>query len=375
MRAEQEEFSNRNNKTMKRTLLLLLPVFITVACSAPNRFLVTGVGYEPEEKNSTIIYALPKTGLKIDVDYRREVFIPGPYAEYAQRLLGIEGTGKVRTETWHISGARIEQTTEPDLSRLYTLSSVEGPARIGIVDWAEQNGLIVRGDYIVNTAIGTVSGAGSQKGVLFTDVTMEPNVEKKEQTIYKTLITDTSFVRVPVTTEQMERKTIETKAVEAARLILEIRSDRYYLSAGLVDPLPADFDLETAISNLDRLEAQYLSLFIGKSSVEHFSKEYYLEPAGSLEPERYAIELFSEVNGPGEKEGSPVELVITPAGDARSLRNLLPQEPETALYNHFYYRIPETCDVVITCNAKELVRKRISVFQSGALVSEKVQGE
>lgn len=357
---------------MKHTILLILSVLFVSACTAPNRFLVTGVGYEPQEKNSALVYALPKTGLKVQLDYRREVFIPGPYADYAQRQLGIEGAGKERTETWYIGGARLESTTEPDLSRLYSLSGVEGSPNTKIVEWAEQHDLVVRGDYRINTTIGTVSEPKGTDDVLFTDVTMEPNTEKKEQTIYKTLITDTSFVRVPVTTEQIERKTIERKAEEAARLILEIRSDCYYLSAGLVDPLPADFDLATAIAGLDRLEAEYLSLFIGKFSVEHFSKEFYLVPAGSLEPERYAIAYFSDAYGLDDTEGTPVELVITPAGDARSLRNLLPQEPEAGLYNHFYYRIPETCDIALFHNGQELARKRIAVFQSGALVSEQV---
>jgi len=357
---------------MRRAFLVLVPILFAVACSTPNRFLVTGVGYEPQENNSTLIYALPKTGLKITIDYRKEVFIPGPYADYALRQLGIEGVGKVRSESWYIDGARMESTTEPDLSRLFSLAGIEGVPGYKIIDWAEQNNLIVRGDYRISTGIGTLSGQDGQEGLLFTDVTMEPNMEKKQQTIYKTLITDTSFVRVPVTTEQMERKTIERKAEEAARLILEIRSDRYYLSAGLVDPLPADFDLETAIAGLDRLEEEYLSLFIGKSYTEQLSKEYYLIPAGSLEPERYSLELFSRALGVGVPGGDPVELVITPAGDARSLRNLLPQEPEAALYNRFYYRIPETCDVSLSYNAQELARKRISVFQSGALVNEKV---
>jgi hypothetical protein len=74
-------------------------------------------------------------------------------------------------------------------------------------------------------------------------------------------------------------------------------------------------------------------------------------------------------------EGAPIELVITPAGEARSLRNLLPQEPEAELYNHFYYRIPETCEVTLTYEQEELARNRISIFQSGALVREKVRME
>lgn len=360
---------------MKRIFLVLLPMLLAVACTVPNRFLVTGVGYEPQENNSTMVYALPRTGLKVHIDYQKTVFIPGPYADYAQRQLGIEGVGKKRSEAWRITDASLESTTEPDLTRMYSIAGIEGTPDREIVDWAEQNGLILRGNFMVSTAIDRYSGKKNPGAVLFKDVTMEPNEEKKEQTIYKTLITDTSFVRVPVTTEQMERKTIERKAEEAARLILEIRSDRYYLASGLVDPLPADFDMETAMAGLDRLEEEYLSLFIGKSFTELFSKEYFLVPAGSLEQERYTLDRFSEGQGIGTEESLPIELVIMPGGDARSLRNLLPQEPEAEMYNLFYYRIPEICDVFISYDQKELARKRVSIYQSGALVREKVSEE
>lgn len=364
-----------DNLPMRKLGFVTIPFLMIAACSVPNRFLVTDLGYEPQETSSTLIYALPQTGLKVQIDYRKEVFVPGPYADYAQRMLGIEGAGKMRTEAWYIDGAGMENTTEPDLSKLYTVSGVEGNPGHEMVKWAEENDLIIRGDYRISTEIGSATGREGPKNVIFKDVTMEPNEEKKEQTIYKTLITDTSFVKVPVTTEQMERKTIERKAEEAARLILQIRSDRYYLSAGLVDPLPADFDLETALAGLDRLEAEYLSLFIGKFYTEHFSKKYFLLPAGSLETERYTLDLFSEGQGMGAEEGSPVELMILPDGEARSLRNLLPQQPETDLYNHFYYRIPETCDVILSSDGHELARSRISIYQSGALVREKVSEE
>lgn len=357
---------------MRRIFLALLPLLLAVACSVPNRFLVTGVGYEPQENNSTMVYALPRTGLKVHIDYQKNVFIPGPYADFAQRQLGIEGVGKKRSEEWRIVGASLESTTEPDLTRIYSIAGIEGTPDQSVVDWAEQSGLILRGNYSINTAIGTYAGQKDPGGVMFKDVTMEPNEEMKEETIYKTLITDTSFVRVPVTTEQMERKTIERKAEEAARLILEIRSDRYYLAAGLVDPLPADFDMETAMESLDKLEEDYLSLFIGKSSTEHISREYFIVPEGSLETERYSLDLFSEGQGIGTAEAQPVELVIAPAGDARSLRNLMPQEPEAELYNHFYYRIPEICAVAVVYGQKELAKNRVSIYQSGALVREKV---
>lgn len=352
-------------------LFVAVTMFFIVSCSAPGRFIVTGLGYEPVEMRESIIYTLPQTGLKIGLNYQKDIFIPGPYADYAQRMLGIEGVQKVRSEKYTVGNVVVNPYTEPDGNAFYTISFLEGETDMDLIDRAELKNLILRGDYLTNTDIAVHSTREMGNGVHFIDVTMQSNVEMQEHTIYKTLITDTSFVRVPVTTQQIERKTREKKAEEAAKLILEIRSDRYYLSAGLVDPLPAGFDIKTAIEGLDRLEEEYLSLFIGKSFSENFLKEYYLVPKGILAQERFVLDRFSVSRGLGSEEGEDIELTVKSVGNSASYKNLLPQAPEPESFNRLYYRIPELCDVSVTLADRPLSYKRISIYQSGALVSEK----
>lgn len=352
-------------------LFVAATMFSLISCSTPGRFIVTGLGYEPVETEESIIYALPQTGLKIGLTYQKDIFIPGPYADYAQRMLGIEGVQKDRSEKYTIRNVDVSPYTEPDGNAFYTISILEGEVDMDLIERAETKNLILRGDYLTNTDIAVHSTRERDNGVHFRDVTMQPNVEMQEHTIYKTLITDTSFVRVPVTTQQMERKTLEKKAEEAAKLILEIRSDRYYLSAGLVDPLPAAFDIKTAMEGLDRLEEEYLSLFIGKSYSEDFLKEYYLVPEGTVDQERFVLDRFSASRGVVSEDGEAIELVIKPSGNSTSYMNLLPQAPEPESYNRLYYRIPEICDVSVTFADRPLNNKRISIYQSGALVSEK----
>jgi hypothetical protein len=352
-------------------LVVFATMFFFISCSTPGRFIVTGLGYEPVETRESIIYALPQTGLKIGLNYQKDVFIPGPYADYAQRMLGIEGVQKVRSEKYTIRDVVVDPYTEFDGSAFYTISFIEGETDKNLIEWAESKNLILRGDYITNTDIAVHSNRERGNGVHFRDVTMQSNVELQEHTIYKTLITDTSFVRVPVTTQQMEKKTLEKKAEEAAKLILEIRSDRYYLSAGLVDPLPAGFDIKTAMEGLDKLEEEYLSLFIGKSFSEGFLKEYYLLPNGTVPQEQFILDRFSAGKGIMSEEGETIELTIKSPGNSTSYKNLLPQAPEPESFNRLYYRIPELCDVTVTHADRPLSYKRISIYQSGALVSEK----
>ena len=316
------------SNSLRKYLVVGLTMVLLFSCATPDRFIVTELGYEPSETVESVIYALPQTGLKVRMTYQKDVFVPGPYADYAQKMLGIEGVRKERSEKYTIQNVSLEPYTEPDGKAFYTVSSLEGQPDMKLMRHAESNQLILRGKYVTDTDIAIHSVRKNDNDILFKDVTIHSNVEMQEQTIYKTLITDTSFVRVPVTTEQMERKTLEKKAEEAAKLILEIRSDRYYLSAGLVDPLPAGFDLKAAMDGLDRLEEEYLSLFIGKSYTEGFLKEYYRIPEGSIAEERFLLDHFSVRKGIGTEEGDPIELVIVPSGNSRSFKNLLPQGPE-----------------------------------------------
>jgi hypothetical protein len=343
-------------------------VLLMVGCTTPGRLVVTELGYEPAEVTESVVYALPETGLKISLGYRKDIFIPGPYADYAQRLLGIDGVQKNRSEVYVLQDVDIEESAEHG-KVLYAVSCIGCELDMEILERAASHQLILLGNFLTSTDIKVPEAASGNSGIHFKDVTMESNVEFREHTIYKTLITDTSFVRVPVTSQQMEKKTLEKKAEEAAKLILEIRSDRYYLAAGLVDPMPDNFDLESAFSELNRLEEEYLSLFIGKSFSEDFTREYFITPEGGIDKERFVLDRFAADRGIVEEGGDVIELIIEPSGYSQRYKNLLPQAPEADVSNRLYYRIPEVCNVRVVYADQPLYRKRISMYQSGAMVN------
>ncbi|MCF8227072.1 MAG: DUF4831 family protein [Bacteroidales bacterium] len=359
---------------MRRSYIIIPSLMMFVmACTVPGRFLVTDLGFEPEGTEESCVYTLPRTTLKVTVQYQHELFIPGPYADYAQRLLGIEDVQKNREESFTVKDVVISRFVEPDLEKVFSLNMIQGEVNDDFLHWADNNDLIIRENYNSEIPIKVYSSGKGSTGILYKDVTMESNMEMKKETIYKTIITDTSFVRVPVTTEQMEMKTIGKKAEEAAKLILEIRSDKYYVAAGLIDPFPDNFDMKTSLEGLDQLEEAYLSLFIGKSFAESFVKEYLVSPEGLSESESYELDMFNFQKGITEDEGEPLMLEIVPQGNATSYRNLLPQEPEEDSYNRFYFRIPEVCNVSVYLSEQVLCKKRMTIFQAGPLVNQKVK--
>ncbi|HKK63015.1 MAG TPA: DUF4831 family protein, partial [Bacteroidales bacterium] len=333
---------NNKYKSIIPTLLILM----IASCSTPNRFVVTNIGYEPAEIAESYIYNLPRTSIKVTLKFSHEVFVPGPYADYAQRLLGIKGVKKQREESYELLGAKVQGFIEPDPQMYYSVNTIEGSFEQGTLNRLIQNGLIIEPGFVFQNEIVQLSDAETPD-LLYTDVTMESNTELRTETIYKTIITDTSFVKVPVTTEQMEMKTLGKKAEEAAKLILEIRSDRYYVSAGLIDPFPDSFDMKTSLEGLKQLEEDYLSLFVGKTYNEEFVKEFYYTPSGKNGNEIFEVGYFSSEKGLNAAEGREISVVLEPVGKSGSYRNLFPQVPEEQLENRIYYRIPELVDLFV----------------------------
>ena len=66
-----------------------------------------------------IIYSLPRTGIRVYVKAMKEDFVPGPYAGYAEQLLGLKDV-KIRPETkWTVTEIRIDAFAEPDPEQVY----------------------------------------------------------------------------------------------------------------------------------------------------------------------------------------------------------------------------------------------------------------
>jgi hypothetical protein len=356
-----------------KNFLVIIALLVITSCSVPNRFIVSELGYEPAEVTESMIYTLPQTSLKVQLNYKKDVFIPGPYADYAMKLLGVSDVQKSRKVEYFIVSASVSDVIEPDADHYYSISGVEGNIDMSRIRWAAENNLIITDNFDANTKVEMPMISENGDKLFYKDVTMESNTELKKHTIYKTILTDTSFLKVPVTSEQMERKTREKKAEEAAKLILEIRLDRYYIAAGLLDPFPVNFDMESALKSLDKLESEYLSLFIGKSYSEDFTKEYFITPSGSLDEEVYLLDGFSNDIGIDARGAAEIKLLVKPDGNSKSLRNLMPQQPESESYNRIYYRIAELCEVKVMQVEEVLCMKRLNIFQSGALVNVKVK--
>jgi len=74
-------------------------------------------------RDGSIVYGLPRTVFTVVVDMERTIEKPGPYAQFADDLLGLTDIIKNESESWSIEGITVKTHDELDPSEFYVISS------------------------------------------------------------------------------------------------------------------------------------------------------------------------------------------------------------------------------------------------------------
>jgi hypothetical protein len=362
---------------MKKFIYYTAVTIMVAGCATtqPVQLRVTPLGQEPVKVNEQYIYALPQTVLKVEVTLREERSIPGPYWEYAEKYLGLKDVVTRNSSRWSIWDVSIGQHLELDPQQIYSLNVLEGEFDdSALLPYLDQ-GVVLKGTEIIDES---AKGNGLQSTsrdnfVRYDDLGVNDNFEERTETMYKTIVTDTAFVEVPVQRTVVEQKSSATKAREAADFLLELRTRRFEMLTGEYDVYPDGVAMGAAIQKLDQMEASYLSLFTGKTITRVMKRTWFIVPEAGSAPSTYPLDVFSDALGfvPRElMEGQPLEVVITPMG--KTLRVAGYFSPATIPNNTLLYRIPDLVELKVMLGEEALSTHRISIYQSGQLVTAPV---
>ncbi len=358
------------------TAAVITAAVITAGCSTTRELQVqvTPLGGEPVQAQEKYIYALPQTVFRIEIVCEEVRSIPGPYREYAEKYLGITETIRQKSSLWQIHDVRVSEHTELDPQHFYALNVLEGDFNIGYLDRFIQKGVVLDGTEMVHEAI---KGTGLQstlmnQDVRYVDLGVYANFEEKSETMYKTLVTDTSFVRVPVQRTVVEQKSQAMKAQEAADFLLEVRARRFEMLTGEYEVYPDGEAMAAAIHKLDQLEESYLTLFVGRTISRMVKRAYFIVPQSVSTPSQYHMEMFSSQLGfvPSElMEGIPLEVQIKPMGKIPSPETNFSRKSNDKRFNQLLYRLPDVAEMEVKLGSEVLLQQRISIFQAGAVVA------
>jgi hypothetical protein len=326
--------------------------------------------------NYTLVYALPRTTLKVSVEATQIRQYRGPYYQYAERFLGISGVIAEDNTRWILNNAEIESYQEADPEHYYSL--VTNSPHVTNFFRLEKEGFVipVNSRQFPEQKNLIRGGTGEVEEPLFTDLSIHPNVVEESRTVMRMVRQDTAFVNVPVMQRQTVTKTLEAKAAEAADLIYELRSNRFKLISGDIDLFPDGKAMEAILNEFSRLEKEYLSLFTGKifESEHLFSFEFTpAKPANESGREHEILFRFSDDRGilpANDLSGRPVSLELTNEMKTIPLGVIQPPGQSSGEgENRLLYRVPDVANVKVTEEKRIIASKRILINQYGKIIS------
>jgi hypothetical protein len=306
--------------------------------------------------NEGIVYSLPRTGIRVYVKTTKTDFTPGPYARFSEQLLGINDAATESSSKWVIDKVELGTFSEPDPTQVY-----KALGEVGSLISLTPDGCIagINSD-ISSESVGTITTNpvaynSGNLGVQFSN------------------LSDLPFFSISDSTNRSRpsRLSIEQKAAQTASRILECRKIKFEMAAGFLDELPPDGQGYLAsLNQLDNLEREYLSLFIGKSSTNDYKFSFEFIPSAT-DSKGEVIFRFSEQKGVLEKSdvtGKPVMLEISKISDLTSnLERLKNSENPNAATNGVYYRLPGMADIKLIQELKVIATARFPVAQFGAV--------
>lgn len=316
----------------------------------------------------TVSYCLPKVSFQVKVKMEYTQLIPGPYREYAQEKLGMRPEISSRSEKWEIKGIEVKPVYVPDKTTMYAMTA-NGEYQSVMLTLSPEGFLAGVGcgplpiSVPVQSMYYTPLSRNSGNEVSIASLKTYNPLKEVLDTNYTTQEVDGVVKRIWDPIIRYTTKTSADNRNEAVKEIYRIRSERARLIAG-GNEVPDGASLELILKEFDRMEQDYLSLFMGKKFTQTLERVFYCAPEKA--GENTLIFRFSEAEGVVSRKNVSavsyslrVDNVVVPAG-----RNALPEGQGQAV---IYYRVPAAGDVKLFRMNEELQNFRTVVPQLGVI--------
>lgn len=302
-----------------------------------------------------ITYALPRTGFRITVSATKESFTPGPYAAYAEQLLGITNVRNRASVNWSIDNVEMESFAEPDPEQVHkTMGNAAS--------------------FVNLTADGLLAGVNagqSPEGIPLLRTNSFAGGSLKHDPFSFANINDSPVFAPGDSSNNFRpyRVSMERKAAEAAERVLECRQAKYHMVAGLMDEFHPDGNAYTvSLNELEKIEEDYLSLFSGRTTYQSEVFSFDFVPV-SASDRGEVVFRFSDDAGvlpASDLSGKPVTLrVETEKGLVSKYTEFARSQSPDAGESGLFYRLPITANISLVYELKTIATARTVIAQFG----------
>src|SRR4030043_1906486 len=104
-------------KTTCRLSIILLLIMIASSCVSNRKltgpqYVIAPLSDTTKINEGTLIYSLPMTIFTVSIEMDRTINLPGPYAKYAEELLGLKNVIINEDEQWTIRSVSVSSHEE-----------------------------------------------------------------------------------------------------------------------------------------------------------------------------------------------------------------------------------------------------------------------
>ncbi len=354
---------------MKRKFLFFIgfifSIIIFISCS---KYSVYHLNEDVTSKMSNgIIYNLPQTAFIVEIDVEKSIKIKGPYAEFAEKLLGLKNVIPFNQTAFDIQNIGIKTMLIPDTSQYYIIKSKSGCKK----NRHRFSNSFFMGDNLNLIAMNkSIEYEAPDNDVFQIKTTSQnyPNLFKlyadasqieKIDTVYETFKLDTVVMSKPVIKRTLITKTPLQRAEEAADYILKFRLKRFELMSAYQEVAYSKEAFEFLTSELEKTENQYLNLFTGITMTEITKYQFLVIP--KHENKNSSIKMFGfsinrGITDTTDEQSEIYSLNFNSLAQSSAIDTLLTKSIKKTTKNGLFYRIPES--------------NRISVSVSGDIIPQ-----
>ncbi len=335
----------------------------------------------PSIYKNGIIYNLPQTAFIVEVDVEKRIKIKGPYAEFAEKLLGLKNVIAFNQTAFEIKNIGIKTMLVPDTSQYYIIKikSCLKNHRRGLSNsfiMGENLNLIslnknIQIDEPSNNLfqIKTTSQTYPNLFKLYAD----PSQVEKIDTVYETYKLDTVIMSKPVIKRTLITKTPQQRAEEAADYILKFRLKRFELMSAYQEVAYSKEAFEFLTSELEKTENQYLELFTGITMTEVTKFHFLVIP--KYENKNNNIKMFGFSMNRGitdttDEQSEIYSLNFNSIAPSMVIDTLIKNKIKKSNKTGLYYRIPETNIISVSVSGDIIPQYYyFPILQFGSVIS------
>ena len=289
-----------------------------------------------------ILYSLPNTHLRIEVEAEQTVKKKGEFFNYAQKYLGTANVITEDSQSWTLKSVKVTSYGTPTDKKQYIMSFKAGSAPFLVVD---KNGMPLA----INT----------------TNVVTETHVPTESTPLTTSVLNDNAYTTA-LSGELLASGSLARRAEIAANTIYKIRESRTNFAIGEADQMPPDGEsLKLVLNELNKQEEALMALFLGTTQTATAVKTFDYIPADSLD--REVLMRISNINGITSKDdysGEPLYIKVTTLKkgyiplDEKGLEKKLPK-------GAVMYNIPGKAKVEISYEGKKWFEGTFDIAQLG----------